>query len=262
MKKTIIIVFFLTVMSVTVSFAQDLSVEEIVTRTNNVAYYAGDDGKATIKMTITDKQGRTRNREMVILRKDVQDGRDQNYYIYFKRPADVRKMSFLVWKHINKDDDRWLYLPALDLVKRIAASDKRTSFAGSDFFYEDVSGRSIDEDTHELAQTTDDYYVMKNTPKNPGEVEFSAFKMYVDKKTYLPMKVEFLDKKGELYRLYEVLQTKDIQGHPTPTITKMTDLKSGGHTTIEFTDIEYDTGMDENVFTERYLRKLPRALVK
>ena len=260
MKKTIIIVLFLSVVFAALSFA--LSVDEIVTKTNNAAYYAGDDGKATIKMAIVDKQGRTRNREMVILRRDIEDGADQNYYIYFKRPADVRKMSYLVWKHITKDDDRWLYLPALDLVKRIAASDKRTSFAGSDFFYEDVSGRSIDEDTHELVKTTDEYYILKNTPKNPGEVEFSSFTMYVDKNTFLPAKVEFLDKKGELYRLYEVLESKEIQGHHTPTITKMTDLKSGGHSTIEFSDIVYDNDMDESVFSERYLRKPPRELVK
>src|SRR5690606_38275237 len=98
---------------------------------------------------------------------------EQKFYVYFTRPADVNKMGFLVWKKLDTDDDRWLYLPALDLVKRIAASDKRTSFVGSDFYYEDVSGRDIDEDHHELIDTTDNYYVLKNTPRNPSSVEFA-----------------------------------------------------------------------------------------
>ena len=61
---------------------------------------------------------------------------EQKFYVYFHQPADVSKMTFLVWKHLDKDDDRWMYLPKIDLVKRIAGSEKRTSFVGSDYFYE------------------------------------------------------------------------------------------------------------------------------
>src|SRR5690606_16588847 len=130
--------------------AQTPSVDEIVHRANKAAYYEGQDGRAQVEMTITDSQGRERNRRMTILRKDaastdtIENGAyrsEQKFYVYFTRPADVNKMGFLVWKKLDTDDDRWLYLPALDLVKRIAASDKRTSFVGSDFYYEDVSGQ-------------------------------------------------------------------------------------------------------------------------
>ena len=93
---------------------------------------------------------------MVILRRDVgEDLGDQQFYVYFKAPADVSETTFLVWKHPQAEDDRWLYLPALDLVRRIAASDERTSFVGSHFFYEDVSGRSPLEDEHELIEVTE-----------------------------------------------------------------------------------------------------------
>jgi hypothetical protein len=90
-------------------------VNTIVNKANIVAYYQGDDGKADVKMTITNKQGQQRNREFTILRKDVKNGGDQKYFVYFHRPADVRKMVYMVHKHaeLNEDDDRWLYLPAL-----------------------------------------------------------------------------------------------------------------------------------------------------
>jgi len=95
----------------------------------------------------------------------------------------------MVHKHADpdKDDDRWLYLPDLDLDRRIAAGDKRTSFVGSDFLYEDVSGRSLEEDTHELVETTDKLFVIKNVPKQPDTVEFSYFNVSIDRKTYVPM---------------------------------------------------------------------------
>ena len=239
-----------------------LSVQEIVDRSNLAAYYEGKDGRSLVNMTITDSQDRTRERRFVILRRDDKDGGDQKFYVHFSRPSDVRNMVFMVWKHIGHNDDRWLYLPALDLVKRIAASDKRTSFVGSHFFYEDVSGRNPADDTHELIETTGQYYVLKNTPKNSDEVEFSHYMLWIDKTHFLPMKAEYYDKNAKQYRLVEALKVETIQGHPTVTKAKVTDLKSGGHTVSVFSEIEFDLGIEESIFTERYLRRAPRKWLK
>jgi len=242
-------------------------VETIVNNANFVAYYQGNDGKANVKMTITDKKGQSRLREFNILRTDVKDGGDQKYYVYFLRPADVRKMVFMVHKHadIEKDDDRWLYLPALDLVRRIAASDKRTSFVGSDFLYEDVSGRNLAEDTHELIKTTDKYYVVRNVPKKPDTVEFSYFDVSIDPKTFVPMKMEFYDKDKKLYRVIESLEVETVEVkegekvHKFPTVVKsaVSDLNTGSKTEMEFTNVQYNINL-EDIFTERYLRRPPR----
>ncbi len=234
------------------------SVDEIINRANKVAYYSGNDGRSKVKMTITDTQGRTRQREFVILRHDVTDGGEQHFYVYFKKPSDVRKMVFLVHKHIDRDDDRWLYLPALDLVKRIAASDKRTSFVGSHFFYEDVSGRGINEDSHEITGITDKHFVIKNIPRDPGNVEFSSYTVRIDRNTYMPLKAEYYDKSGQKYREVEALKIEEIQGFPTVTKSRVRDLESGGETISEFMDIKYNIGLKDNIFTERYLRKPPR----
>ncbi|MBL8737232.1 MAG: outer membrane lipoprotein-sorting protein, partial [Planctomycetes bacterium] len=113
------------------------TVEEIVAKANQVAYYAGRDGRAQVQMEIVDAQGRKREREMTILRLDLpKPGSaadapndeeycgEQRFYVRFKQPADVDKTTFLVWKKPGEDDDRWLYLPALDLVKRVSSADK------------------------------------------------------------------------------------------------------------------------------------------
>jgi len=254
-----------------VEAAHITSVEEIVNSANLVAYYQGSDGKAKVKMTITDKKGQTRLREFIILRKDIKDGGNQKYYVYFLKPADVRKMVFMVHKHadIEKDDDRWLYLPGLDLVKRIAAGDKRTSFVGSDFLYEDVSGRNLAEDTHELIETTDKYYIVKNTPKKPDTVEFSYFNVSIDRKTFVPMKMEFYDKKNKLYRIIEsqkvetieVKEGEKIQRFPTVVKSIVADLNTGSKTEMEFTDVKYNINL-KDIFTERYLRRPPREAIR
>lgn len=238
-------------------------VQTIVDKANIAAYYQGDDGKAKVKMIITDKQGQIRQCEFIILRKDIEDGGDQNYYVYFLKPADVRKMVFMVHKHadLETDDDRWLYLPGLDLVKRIAASDKRTSFVGSDFLYEDVSGRSLEEDTHELIQTTDKLFVIKNTPKNPETVEFSYYNVEINRENFVPMKMEYYDKTGRPYRIIESVKIGEIQGFPTVVKSIVSDLKTGSKTEMEFSDVEYNINL-EDIFTERYLRRPPREAIR
>lgn len=231
-------------------------VQEIVKRANLAAYYQGDDGKATVKMLITNKQGQERKREFNILRKDVEDGGDQKYYVYFNKPSDVRKMVYLVHKHVGKDDDRWLYMPAIDRVNRIAAGDKRTSFAGSDFLYEDVSGRGLDEDVHELTQTTETQYIVKNTPKQPDAVEFSYFNVAIDRSSFVPMKMEFFDKTGTLYRIIESKTVEVIDGFSTVTLSLVKDLKTGSQTEMKFEKVKYNMGL-KDVFQERYLRRAP-----
>ena len=242
---------------------KEMTVQEIVETANHTAYYQGMDGRSRVHMLITDSRGREREREFSILRRDNSEkDKEQKYYVYFHDPADVRKMVFMVWKHIGSDDDRWLYLPALDLVKRIAASDKRTSFVGSDFYYEDVSGRSIDLDEHSLASEDEKHYIIKNVPKNPDNVEFSSYKVWIDKKTFMPMKGEYLDKNGKKYRVMEVLEMDEINGYPTVTKSRMSDIDGGSNTVMTFKEVEYDLGLPENVFTERYLRRAPRRWLR
>lgn len=246
------------------------SVDEIVKKSNFTAYYQGKDGRARVAMTITDSQGRERKKLFTILRRnDSPDGEttpetaaDQKFYVYFLLPPDERKTVFMVHKHTEGDDDRWLYLPALDLVKQIASTEKRTSFVGSDFFYEDVSGRNLDADTHELEQTTDDYFVLKNTPKDPGSVEFAYYKMWIHRTSFITVKVEYFDKNGEKYREYSAEKVETIQNFPTVTRSSMKNLRSGGKTTLDYLKVAYDIGIPDNVFTERYLRIAPQGYLK
>lgn len=238
---------------------------DIIERSNKAYYYSGDDGRASLRMTITDRAGRVRTREMTLLRLDIKEGGAQRYYVYFRRPADIAGMVFMVWKNINKDDDRWLYLPAMDLVKRVAAKDKRSSFAGSHFTYEDVSGRATTDDTHEFVREEKlngrDAYVIKNIPKDLGPVEFAYYLSWIDKETYLPMKGEYFNKAGRSYRVITIEETKDIQGIATVTKAKVEEA-GRGMTIVEFSDVKYDIGLNKKTFTERSLRRPPRRWIK
>lgn len=249
----------------------DLTAMQIVEKSNHVAYYQGADGRAHVKMTIVDDQDRTRLRELSILRWDAPDpdadpdvdkkdqthDGQQKFYVYFHAPADLEKMALLVHKHSRTEDDRWLYVPNLDLVKRIAGKEKRTSFAGSNFFYEDISGRNINLDNHELESTTENYYVLRSTPTDPDMVDFRSYKTWIHRKTFLVVKQVYLDSAGREYRQYDAKKVEQIDGYWTVTQSRMTDLLTNRYTDLVYTNVKYNLGLPEEIFTERYLRKPP-----
>ena len=232
--------------------------EAIVARANLAAYYAGDDGRSEVRMRIVDAQGREQRRQFTVLRRDLDEGGEQQFLVVFSRPSDVRGTAFLVHKRIGGDDDRWLYLPGLDLVKRISAGDKRTSFVGAHYFYEDVSGRSPEEDGHELVAQTGEHYVLRHLPKNAAAVEFAEYTTWIDKETWLPMRIEYADAAGEVFRRIEVRAVDTIEGYPTVTASRVEDERLGGYTDMQFRYIDYDLALPEAVFGERSLRRPPR----
>jgi outer membrane lipoprotein-sorting protein len=258
MIRTLHVILLLT-FSVVVTAADPLpSADEIVARANLASYYAGMDGRSEVRMIITDARGRQQRRQFTVLRRDIEDGGDQQFLVVFSQPSDVRNTAFLVQKHVDRDDDRWLYLPGLDLVKRISAGDKRTSFVGAHYFYEDVSGRSPEDDRHEIVETNDDYYVLQHRPIDRQSVEFDSYTTWIDKEYFLPMKIEYQNATGDIYRRVEVLDVQTIDGHPTVVTSRVSDLAGGGQTDMQFRYIAYDLELPPDVFTERSLRNPPQ----
>ena len=217
-------------------------------------------------MRLISRDGAERVREMTMLRKDIQEGGAQRYFIYFHRPPDVRDMTFMVWKYPDKDDDRWLYIPALKLVRRIAANDKRSSFVGSDFSYEDISGREPEEDTHKLLKEEKlgerSAYLLESVPKDPGSVDFSRKLSWIDKAHWLPMKEEYYDRRGDLMKVFTADEVKLIQEFWTITRRTMKNVQSGHRTQVEFLEIRYNLKLSVDLFSERSLRAPPAELVR
>src|SRR5918995_5907492 len=109
----------------------------------------GRDSRAELRMKLLDRRGRARDRALTLLTLRRADG--DRSLIRFTYPNDIRGTGFLVWEHPTGDDERFLYLPSLGRVRRIAGSEAQESFVGSDFSYEDIGGREFDEYTYAFA---------------------------------------------------------------------------------------------------------------
>lgn len=245
--------------------AQGIDATEIMKKSHLAYFYAGDDGVSEVVMKIVDKKGRERIREFIMLRLDESDGGNQMYFTYFKRPSDVARMTFMVHKNPNGNDARWIYLPSVDLIKPISADDKNSSFFGSDFTYEDVSGRHWSEDQHTLVHdsTMDgkEVHVIESIPVEPYK-GFARRVSYIDTETMLPLREDYFDKKDRLARRFLAEKIEDIDGIMTITRRSMENVKKGRKTFIEFTNISYNQGVTADLFTERYLKNPPRKYFK
>ena len=119
----------------------------------------GRDSRTAMRMKLFDRHGRVRERALTVISlrgreapgasPSAPDG--DRLLIRFTYPNDIRGTSFLVWEHPKADDERFLYLPSLGRVRRIAGAETQESFVGSDFTYEDIGGRELDEYTYAFA---------------------------------------------------------------------------------------------------------------
>jgi hypothetical protein len=261
MRKTILFALALALGAGTSASAGDPAALELMNEMHKNYYYAGDGGSAKVTMVLTDKKGRTRERAFWMLRTDIEDMGNQNYYTYFIKPADVRKTGFLVHKKAEGNDDRWLYIPSVDLVKRIAADDRRASFVGSDFTYEDVSGRLPSLDEHEFMATEErdgkTLTVVKSIPKEAKTADYAWRKTWIDPETKLPVQEEYYDDKDEAVRRFEVGKVLVIEGFATAVERIMTDLEKNHSTTISFDEVTYDVALKPDQYTERILKNPP-----
>lgn len=240
---------------------------EIVERSQLAFYYPGADTRAKVTMELATAQGMTRSRVLTMLRKNEPAGRNQKYFLYFHEPGDVRRTAFLVWKYPGRDSDRWIFIPAVNMVRRIAARDSRSSFVGSDFTYEDVSGRDLAADTHTLLREDKlgehPCYVVEDVPQT--ETDYTRKLSWIDRETYLPLKEEYYDARNELARVFTADRIEEIAAgtgadrktYPTITRRTMRNVKSGHKTEVTYGSVAYDLGLDDDVFAERALQTPP-----
>ena len=223
----------LTLLFSTSAFSAD-DVNAIMKKAHLAAYYAGNDGTGQLLMKVYPKNGKPIKKMFKMLRIDLEEGGRQMFFTYFTAPSDIKRTTFLVHKNVSGDDFRRLYIPASDKVIAIAGSRKQDPFMGSDFTYEDVSGRHFSKDTHKLlgSETVggEDCFVTESTPKKAGDDIYSKLKAWISKKTYIAMKVEFYGKDGLLMRTYTSGKIKMMAGHPT--ILKREMISTAGTKTV------------------------------
>ncbi len=243
--KTIQSIFALVLILALNTFAQDA--QSIISKSDAVVN-APKDMHQFSRMILIDKDGDKKVRKAEMFQKG-----DEKRLVRFLSPADQKGIGFLSLP----DDVMYLYLPAFHKIRRIASHVKNENFAGTDFSYDDMSSFKYSEEYNaKLLETKDDVYVLELTPKSGIEKDYSKLVMEVRKDNFYPVKIDFYDKAGNLWKVMTSDKIEKNGNYWVSMKMQMKDLKKN-HSTIMITDsIEFDTGISNKVFTKRNLKKI------
>jgi hypothetical protein len=225
----------------------------------------GDRVSQDMQMILIDKNGGQRKRTMRSFGMDK--GEDNWSIMFFLDPADVKDTGFLTYDYddTEKDDDQWLYLPALKKTKRIASGDKSGAFMGSDFTYADMTERNLDRYDYKLLQEDElnghMVWVVEAVPNTPDEIKETGYTkqvVFVRQDNYVVVRAKSWVKKGSRNKYFDVKKLELIEGIWTPTELHMTTKK--GKKTLHKTilvnnNVQYNQDLDEDSFSVRRLEQ-------
>lgn len=225
----------------------------------------GDNVTQDIEMILIDKRGNQRVRKIRSFGRD--EGKDTHSILFFLAPADVKDTGFLTYDYDDeqKDDDQWLYLPALKKTKRIASSDKSGSFMGSDFSYADMTDRKLDRYDYKLLQEGEvegvKVWIVEAVPNTEVEIDETGYTKsvaFVRQDNDVVIRAKYWVKKGKREKYFDVKQLELIDGIWTPTEMHMTTKK--GKTTLHKTiikasNVHFNQDLSPDQFTVRQLEK-------
>ena len=219
----------------------------------------GNTRYAEMQLTLVKKNGDKRERKMVSWGMD--EGKDTKKIMFFTYPGDVKGTGFLTWDYdqAGKEDDKWLYLPAMKKTRRISGSSSKTDyFMGTDFTYDDMGGRSVDEDKHTLLreETRDGHkcWVVESVPNDSHEV-YSRKVTWIRQDSDTGVYCEFYNKLGKLHRVMTVTDLQKVEGFWTVMKMEMKNVQSGHSTQITVSEPKYDIKVDKSLFTVAKLEK-------
>ncbi len=226
--------------------AQGIDVSEVLTRTRN-ATEPGKDMKATAVFSIANERGEVVRWTGHLYRRS---GPTSRFRIVFDDPIDLRGTEVAVERAGDGATKTQIYLPSLRRVRQIDADTRGESFLGTDFNYEDLGLQQLEYQQHRLKESKDPAcYHVESIPSRGWW--YGRIDRCIDRKNYLPLRTEYYDRSGVLWKVRTLGGVKKIGGYPTATEIKMETIPQRTSTTITLSDIEYDTGIADSVFSER-----------
>lgn len=221
----------------------------------------GRDARMTFKMRLFDRQDRVRERDLTVISKKYAGG--DKSLTRFTRPADIAGTGFLVWEHTGRnapEDERFLFLPSIGRVRRIAGTEAQNSFVGSDFTYEDIGGREFDDYTYTFVNDTaaaGAAYTLESRARKSG-ARFPRVVSTIRKDNFLVIHADIFNKRDELQKVYEASKVEKVGRYWTVTAMAMKDLEQQTRTEMAVEKAEYDIGLGDAAFTRRELEKVIR----
>lgn len=216
------------------------------------------DSQAEMEMVLSNQHGETSVRQMHLKSMEQENDGDKSLNI-FDSPNDVKGTAFLTFSHSTKNDEQWLYLPALKRVKRISSRNKSGSFMGSEFSFEDLTSFEVEKYTYKYIKDETvngvDTWVVENYPKD----KYSGYKRritWIDKSEYRTQKIDFYDRKDSLLKTLTMSDYKlYVNKYWRANTLEMVNHQSGKSTVLSWKNYKFQQGLNSKEFNKNALKR-------
>jgi outer membrane lipoprotein-sorting protein len=170
----------------------------------------------------------------------------------FTAPPEVKGVALLIMNHPDRASDQWMWRPAIGREQRIALQDRSTRFFGTDFSFEDLEERDVNQFDYKLLPDEGGQWKIESRPRKPSQYSYSY--LWIDKSKYTIRKAEMYNKSG-LVRVIDYRDFAQVRGIWTARTTEVLDVKRKSRTILKFDKLEYDIPLKEDLFTVEALRR-------
>lgn len=217
----------------------------------------GKDATSLLTMSLTEKGREPRIRQMVTFRLDMKPGNVATL-IRFTEPTDIEGTGLLTMDYANKDSNQWIYLPALERVRRVDSNRKAGRFVNSDYYFEDLRTRTVEKDEHQIIGSEViggvNCEILESTPVDADNSVYIKRLTWVDTSTMLPMRIDFFEKRADqASKRWLMLKKARMKGFWTVMDSSLTTLANGHQTRLTVEQILYDRRLPASLFTTQTL---------
>jgi outer membrane lipoprotein-sorting protein len=176
----------------------------------------------------------------------------------FVAPAEVKGVALLVVNHPDRASDQWMWTPALERERRIALQDRSTRFFGTDFSFEDLEERDVNQyDYATLGEEAIDgaaCWKIQSTPKEGKSSQYTRAIVWIRKDNYAFARIENYVQEQAVRRL-TYADIRNVQGIWTAHRMEMTDLRRGSRTRLTLDELAYNVPVKDGDFTLQAIRR-------
>jgi hypothetical protein len=225
----------------------------------------GKDSRAEMRMRLFDRQGRVRERVLTLSTLRGAGAAGDKTLVRFLYPNDIKNTGLLVWEHPEADDERFLYLPALGRVRRIAGEEKQESFVGSDLSYEDIGGRDVADYTYSFADATATWtapdgsrhpaWALESRAKD-SRADFPRSVSLVLKDRFIIVHADIFNPRNERAKVFDVRRMDRVDGIWTVLDLVVVNERQNTKTELTTTSMSYNGGLKDDDFSRRQLENV------
>jgi outer membrane lipoprotein-sorting protein len=174
--------------------------------------------------------------------------------IRFSAPAEVKGVALLVVNHPDRASDQWMWTPSIQRDRRIALQDRSTRFFGTDFSFEDLEERDVNQYEYKLLGEEDGSWKIEARPKESKSSQYEYSRIWIRKDNYVPVQYENFVKE-QLVRRLKQSDIANVQGIWTARTMEMEDLRRKSRTILRIEKLQYNVPMKDDDFTVQALRR-------